>query len=366
MTVPDGPIRTAAPEVALSMLTLVPGGMGGSETYARELTRVLATTDEVRASAFVPATAAGFSRGIPEHVAARVRTGGSTRDRLLGLASARWRSGDVRAAMRSADVVHFPFTVSIPAPARGQGFVQTLLDVQHLELPELFSRAELEYRKVFYEGASTRADIVITISEFARERIIELLGIAPDRVRVAPLGVDLTEFEVGSGQRKPFVLYPARGWAHKNHARLLEAMAIVRRTRPDLGLVLTGGDLDRLGELPEWVDRRGLVSVEELRALYREASAMAFPSLYEGFGLPPIEAMASGCPVAASNAGSIPEVVGDAAVLFDPRDPEAIAAGILESITTGPDRVERGLAQARLFTWDRCKDVHVTAYRDAA
>ncbi len=357
---------TGAPEVALSMLTLVPGGMGGSETYARELTRELATTSLVTARAFVPSTAVGFSRGIPESVAAHVRTGGSTRDRLLALAAARWRSGDVRAQMRSADVVHFPLTVSVPPARRGQGFVQTLLDVQHLELPGLFSRAELEYRKVFYEGASKRADIVITISEFARERIIELLGIDGDRVRVAPLGVDLTEFEPNLGPREPFILYPARGWAHKNHARLIEAMAIVKRSRPELRLVLTGGDLDRLGPVPEWVDRRGLVSVDELRALYRSASAMAFPSLYEGFGLPPIEAMASGCPVAASDAGSIPEVVGDAAVLFDPTDPEAIAAGILESVASGPSRLDRALAQARLFTWDRCKDVHVAAYRDAA
>ncbi len=357
---------TAAPAVALSMLTLVPGGMGGSETYARELTRALAGAPDVSATSYVPATAAGFSAGIPERVAAHVTTGPSTGERLRALAEARLRSGDVLREMRQADVVHFPFTVSVPRPSRGQGFIQTLLDVQHLDLPHLFSRAELAYRRVFYEGASKRADLVITISEFAKQRIVELLRIAPERVRVAPLGVDLEGFTPNRGPRESFVLYPARGWPHKNHRRLIEAMEIVRLEHPDMSLVLTGGDLDRLGELPEWVDRRGLVSGDELRGLYRSAATLAFPSLYEGFGLPPIEAFASGCPVAASDAGSIPEVCGDAAVLFDPLDPGDIAAGILESLATGSSRIDAGLAQAHLFTWDRCKDVHVTAYRDAA
>ena len=356
----------ATPRVALSMLTLVPGGMGGSETYARELTRELAATDEVHATAYVPEGAGGFSRGVPEVVVAGVRSGGSTRERLAAMASSLVRSRRIRRSMDSPDVVHFPFTVPVPAPARSAGCVQTLHDVQHLDLPQLFSRSELLYRRRFYEGAAAKADIVITMSEFARGRMIDALHLDPDRVRVAHLGVEPSDFVPNPGEREDFVLYPARGWPHKNHARLIEAMEILRRDRPGLRLVLTGGGLDTLGELPDWVEVRGLVSTDELRALYRTAAVMAFPSLYEGFGLPPLEAMASGCPVAASSAGSIPEVCGDAAVLFDPYSVDSIAEGIARALDRGGELYERGIAQAAGFTWERCREVHVEAYRDAA
>ena len=348
------------------MLTLVPGGMGGSETYARELTRQLATADGVHATAFVPVTATGFSEGIAEHPIAQVRGGASTLERLRAVATATVFAPAIRREMRAAQVVHFPFTVAAPRPSRGQAFVQSLLDVQHLDLPQLFSRAELAYRHHFYEGAARRADAVITISEFAKRRMVELLGLSADKIHVAHLAVDVDQFTPNVGPRENFVLYPARGWQHKNHARLIEAMRIVRMQRPDLRLVLTGGALDGLGDLPEWVDRRGLVSSDELKTLYRSAAVLAFPSLYEGFGLPPLEAMASGCPVAASNAGSVPEVCGDAAVLFDPTDVDSIAEGILDALRRGAELTAAGLEQVRKFTWEACRDIHLEVYRDVA
>jgi glycosyltransferase involved in cell wall biosynthesis len=103
----------------------------------------------------------------------------------------------------------------------------------------------------------------------------------------------------------------------------------------------------------------------ELRELYRTAACMVFPSLYEGFGLPPLEAMASGCPVASSTAGSLPEIVGDAAVLFDPHDPEAIASAIRTAIARTEELQKLGLEQVQKFTWEHCADVHEQAYRYA-
>ncbi|HEY9467350.1 MAG TPA: glycosyltransferase, partial [Vicinamibacterales bacterium] len=266
------------------MLTLVPGGMGGSETYARALTGQLAGVPTIAATAFVPGTARGFSQGVPETVIESVRLGATTRQRLLGVASATVHARSIRAAMATATVVHYPFTVPVPRPRRQQAMVQSLLDVQHLELPQMFSHGELLYRRRFYEGAAKRADIVVTISEFAKRRMVERLGIADDKVLVAHLGVDVTRFTPNLGPRDNFVLYPARGWTHKNHARLIEAMRILRSQIPDIRLVLTGGALESLGELPDWVDRKGLVSVEELRHLYSTAALLVFPSLYEGFG----------------------------------------------------------------------------------
>ncbi|MEO6058121.1 MAG: glycosyltransferase family 1 protein, partial [Gemmatimonadales bacterium] len=274
--------------VALSMLTLVPGGMGGSETYARALTAQLAEVAAVDATAYVPSNARGFSEGIPEIVVESVTGGPSTRARLGAVISAGAHSRSIRASMAQADVVHYPFTVAVPRPGRRQAMVQTLLDVQHLDLPQLFGRAELLYRRRFYEGTARHADVVITISEFAKRRMVELLGLPAERIHVAHLGVDTARFIPNLGPRENFVLYPARGWAHKNHARLIEAMAIVRREFPGIRLVLTGGALDTLGDLPDWVDRRGLVPTAELHELYRSAAALAFPSLYEGFGLPPL------------------------------------------------------------------------------
>ena len=352
--------------MALSMLTLVPGGMGGSETYARALTRQLAETSEVATTAYVPATARGFSDGVPETVIESLRLGSSTWKRLHGVAVATLRAPSIRSSMAAERVVHYPFTVPVPKPARGQAMVQTLLDVQHLDLPQLFSRAELLYRHRYYEGAARRADVVITISEFAKRRMIELLGLPAEKIRVAHLGVDSTQFVPHFGDRDNFVLYPARGWAHKNHPRLIEAMTLLRQRIPGIRLVLTGGGLGALGELPEWVDRRGLVSTGELHELYRTASALAFPSLYEGFGLPPLEAMASGCPAAVSDAGSIPEVCGEAAVLFDPLEPESIAEGIFHAIERRQTLSAGGVHQAARFTWESCRDQHLLAYRQAA
>jgi glycosyltransferase involved in cell wall biosynthesis len=262
------------------------------------------------------------------------------------------------------DLVHHPFTVPVPTSRRVPQ-VRTLADVQHLDHPELFSRAERIYRSWGYDHAARVADAVLTVSEFSRDRIVQRLGIDPAQVHVTPLGVVPEHFE-SSPERDPVVLYPARTWPHKNHARLVEAMGLVRDDHPELRLVLTGGGTDRLPDLPDWVDARGPVSTEELRRLYARAACLAFPSLYEGFGMPPLEAMASSCPVAAAGTGAIPEVCGDAAVLFDPYDVRAIAEAIRVAITSGPVQLERGRERVRRFSWERCAEATVRAYRTLA
>jgi glycosyltransferase involved in cell wall biosynthesis len=157
-------------------------------------------------------------------------------------------------------------------------------------------------------------------------------------------------------------VYPARAWPHKNHERLFAAFAELRRRDPDLELVLTAYD----GPTPPGVRSLGHVPRAELVRLYRSAAGLVFPSLYEGFGLPPIEAMACGCPVAASSAGSLPEVLGDAAVPFAPDDPASIAAGILESLERSDELSAAGLERARLFTWDATARAHDRVYELAA
>jgi glycosyltransferase involved in cell wall biosynthesis len=203
---------------------------------------------------------------------------------------------------------------------------------------------------------------VIVSSAFVRDRAVEKLGLDPGRIRVVAFGLDHTRFALGSDRREPFLFYPARAWPHKNHARLFEAFALLRRDRPELRLVLTGGG--HSGTVPEGVEVRGHVSADEVVALYRRAAALVFPSLYEGFGQPPLEAMACGCPVACSDAGSLPEICGDAARLFDPSSPTAIAAAVDEVLRVPEPWRVRGLARAAEFTWERSARAHEDVYRE--
>ncbi|MDY0911416.1 glycosyltransferase family 1 protein [Rathayibacter festucae] len=355
--------------VTLAVLTVDPGGMGGGETYARALTRLLVTRpgeEGLRVQALVPENARGFSEGVPEIVAEGVDSGAGHRRRATGMLQALVRTLRLRRLLGPDEILYFPFTVPLPWPSRRQGHVQMVFDLQHRDLPQLFPRVERVFRRIAYEATARRADAIITISAFTKARIVELLGIPEERIHVSHLGVDTERFRPHLGEREDFVFYPARAWPHKNHARLFEAMRLLRADGHDLRLVLTGGDLDKLGPLPDFVEWRGHVGDEELAEIYRRAAVLAFPSLYEGFGFPPIEAMASGCPVAAADSGSLPEICGDAAVLVDPLEPRSIADGILEAIERSAELGAKGVERAARFSWERCREEHLAVLRAVA
>jgi len=344
------------------MLTLVPGGMGGSETYARELVRELHGRDlDVRT--VVAPVAAGFSQGLQEQVAPEYPTGPSSRDRVVALVMGVLRGRRLSRRTAGAEVVHYPFTVPVPRPHPLQRSVVTLLDVQHHDLPGLFSRVARLYRTCAYDRPARRADAVVTISNFCKSRIVQRLDIDPSKVHVAHLGVRTEDFPDGQGVREDFLLYPARAWPHKNHTVLFEAFVLLLRCRPTMRLVLTGVGPDEFGSLPEGVEARGTVTRAELADLYASAAALVFPSRYEGFGLPILEAMSAGCPVAAARSGSLPEVVGEAGVLFDGDDPADIARGVLEALDRSDELRVLGLARVQSFTWTACADAHVAVYR---
>jgi glycosyltransferase involved in cell wall biosynthesis len=349
--------------VGISLLTLAPSDLGGSETYARQLTRALSSVGTHEYTAFVPARAKDAAGGLS---AVEVRESVATRgpSRIPAMAVSALRSREVRSELEHLDVLHYALTV--PLPRTDLPTVVTLHDVQHRDLPDFFGLGRRSFRRVAYDRAARTASAVVVTSEFVRGRAVELLGLDPTRVHVVPHGVDHSLFHPSDEEREPFILYPARPWPHKNHARLLEAFVSLRDTRPRLRLVLTGGGLERLDPLPEGVTRLGSVSAERVASLYRRAACLVFPSLYEGFGLPPLEAMACGCPVAAADAGAIPEVCGDAAVLFDPTDVESIAAGILEADERSQELREKGLARAAAYTWEETARLHEAAYEVAA
>jgi glycosyltransferase involved in cell wall biosynthesis len=349
--------------VGISLLTLAPGDLGGSETYARQLVRALASVGTHEYAVFVPARAKDAAGRLPaiEVKEPPVAKRGPTR--IAAMALSTFRSKRVQTRLDTVDVVHYALTV--PLPRTKTPTVVTLHDVQHRDLPDFFGPARRSFRRVAYDRATKSAQAVVVTSEFVRGRALEQLELDPTRIHVVPHAINHTFFRPGDEPREPILLYPARAWPHKNHTRLFEAFAILRKHDPSLRLVLTGGGLERLGQLPENVERWGIVPAAELASLYRRAACLVFPSLYEGFGLPPLEAMACGCPVAASNMTAIPEVCGDAAVLFDPNDPESIANAVLEADSRSEELREKGLARAREFTWEASARRHDDVYEAA-
>jgi glycosyltransferase involved in cell wall biosynthesis len=350
--------------VGLSLLTLVPGVVGGSETYVRELARALARVGEHEYLAFLPSIAPGAADGLPAQLVPEYRAAFSMPGRLAAMARAALAGGAIRRRLAAArlDVLHFPLSVMLPRLERPPALA-TIHDLQHELYPRFFSPGELLYRRAVYGWTVRRSRLLIAISEHARATLIERYRLPPERVRTIYLGLDHERFFPDGRRRQPFLLYPANRWPHKNHERLFQAFALLRRERPELRLVLTGhGHEGR--PLPPGVEWRGRVANGELVELYRSAAALVFPSLYEGFGLPPLEAMACGCPVAVSRAASLPEVCGEAAEYFDPLSPEDMAQAILRALEGR--LVERGLAQASRFTWEECARRHDQVYREVA
>ena len=349
--------------VGISLLTLVPGISGGSETYVRNLVRTLGEVGEHEYRVFLPriATDIAVSGPVTTEIVTEYAASRRTAGRIVAMAGTSLRGGPIRRRFAGLDAIHFPLSVMIP-PVDRPAAVSSVLDVQHEDLPEFFSRAERAYRRRVYGWTLRRSRLVITISRHAAVTLVERLGIPEDRVRPIHLGIDHDRFLPGAKPRSGFVVYPALGWPHKNHLRLFEAFALLRERRPELELVLTGYD----GETPEGVRALGRVSDETLVELYQTAAALVFPSLYEGFGQPPLEAMACGCPVASSNAASLPEVCGDAARLFDPRSVEEIAEGVDEVLSHPEVWRERGLRRAAGFTWEATARAHDQVYRELA
>ena len=375
--------------VAFSLLTLFPGRVGGSESNVQGLLREFsAGTGPERVSVLANAPVMEAYRDLVGgpvrlHRVRAYRQGDSTLTRMAAMASA---AGAPRRIARELpdgiDVLHHPVTVPIPR-IPDVPTVVTVYDLQHREMPRLFSRPERAYRRWAYEGAARRADLVLTTSEYSRERLVEIAGISPDRVVAVPMGIDAERFrpeptptDATLAERlslpERYVVYPANLWPHKNHDRLVDAFGRVKDR--GLHLVLTGQVYGREAALRERARRAGVeervhhlgfLAAGDVPSLYRGAVAMVFPSLYEGFGAPPLEAMACGCPVASSTRGSLAEVIGAAALTFDPESVDAISAAITR--VAGDDSLRarlraEGPVRASAFNWAEAARRHAELY----
>lgn len=314
-------------------------------------------------------------------------------DELERLGTDRWRrhavllddQRDVLEHLDRIDLYFCPFSALYPRPVP-RPTVMTLVDIQEVFYPDFFAPADRYSRELHYPGSTRMADRVITISEFSRQTLIEHHRLPAERVKVAYLCADERFARSAEIARPPaaslpgrFLFYPANLWKHKNHEVLLRALRLLRDERGRrLDLVLTGFGQDagspivaaaETHAVRDQVHPLGYLAVEEMAYLYQRAEMLVFPSLFEGFGIPLVEAMAAGCPVVAARATSIPEVVADAAELFDPASPAALAAAIervAEDEAWRETLRARGFRRARAFSAARMAEDHRAAFREAA
>jgi len=288
-----------------------------------------------------------------------------------------WLVGDV-------DVVHG--TNYVVPPTRHAARVVTVHDLTAVRYPELCRPASLSYPRLVKKAAAQGAFVHVP-SRFVGDEVVELLGVAPERVRVVPHGVDRRAsapspfppgHSKGPERGAPYVLALGAVEPRKDLPTLVMAFAELARDHDDLELVVAGPE--GWGEsafstavaasgLGRRVVRLGYLEDGERRSLLAGATALAYPSLYEGFGFPPLEAMAAGVPVVATAAGAVPEVVGEAAELVPPGDVAALAGALARVIDDDALRVRlvaEGLVRAASFTWAASASAMVEVYREAA
>ena len=261
------------------------------------------------------------------------------------------RPGAAARAPRGADAVHYPLTIRLPPWRRPTAI--TLHDVQHLDLPQLFSRAERAFRSVAYHRSARSARLVIVPSAFVRERAVELLGLDPAAIRVIHHGIDHERFTPGRRARARAVPALPRAALAAQEPRAAVRGLRAAPARAARAAARAHGRRRTAVRCPTASTCAGTCRATSSSRSTAAAAALVFPSLYEGFGQPPLEAMACGCPVACSSAASLPEVCGDAARYFDPEDPADIAAAVADGARRPGALGERGLARAAAFTWER-------------
>jgi glycosyltransferase involved in cell wall biosynthesis len=361
--------------LALSLLSLRPGQVGGAETYVRQLVaklpaaarpddRLVAVMDRDVAAAF---ETPGWERVVLPRSARRI-----VADRLLE-AFTPWRAVGIERALSAigADVTLFPQQSIFPRRAPGRA-VLTIVDVQHLYHPEHIPAVERAFRAAIYPRSMARADHLTTISEFVRTTVLERCGVPPGKVTAIPLGYEPRDGSAVAPTDRvaaPYLYYPAATFAHKNHAALIRSYAALRR-RGDLAekLVLTGmrtgawpglARLARAVGVGDDVVHLGFLPYAELRRVFAGAAAVVFPSRYEGFGIPVLEAAVEFRKKVITSRLPVFDELGvprDRQVDFE--DPDALLRALR---LPGPTVLERAPA-----TWGECAARTLALLREVA
>jgi glycosyltransferase involved in cell wall biosynthesis len=368
-------------KVGCNLLWLVPGAVGGSETATVGVLRQFAAEPPADLDLSLY-TLEGFAEAYPDLAGAFPTEAVPLQGRLKPLRVAAENTWLPRRTRDRVDLMHhmggvLPPTERLPS-------VLTLHDLQPFDLPDNFHTGKRIYLQQTIPRSVRRARVVLTASEFVRRGVIERFGADPDRVRVARFGMeppstDVSVAQVQARYRLPrrWFVFPSFTWWHKDHALLVQAFAQVAAHNHDVVLVLTGGAgpaepvladvIARLG-LRDRVRRTGLIPRPDVLAIVRGAVAMTYPSRYEGFGLPALEAMSLGTPVLAADATSLPELVGGAGLLLPPGDADAWARAMTAMLGDEDERrrmSEAGRTQVADLTWQATADASLAAYHAA-
>lgn len=348
---------------------------GGISRYFYELACEMATTCRQQAAIIAPLYVNRYLAGVPPEL------------RVFGVSSPslpksgrfyRFVNGLIAAPLLKRfrpEIVHETYYASRGLAPPSAKTVLTVFDMIHERFREDISAFDPVRREKIQ--AVKRADHVICISEQTRRDLLEMIDIDPAKTSVVHLGFSLAAKAAGQtcniAMSRPFLLYVGKRGGYKNFAGLLKSYATSSLLRSEFDLVCFGGggltsaerDLMQRLNLPAARVRQVSGNDAVLEAHYRLASAFVFPSLYEGFGLPPLEAMSFDCPAICSDVGSIPEVVGDAAARFDPHDENAMRSAIERVIVDDEFRrslIMRGRERVRMFSWTRCAHETLDVY----
>jgi glycosyltransferase involved in cell wall biosynthesis len=269
---------------------------------------------------------------------------------------AAWYPVGLRRQVRQLDLLHCttfrgPRHASIPV-------IVTVHDLALLRHPDAFPRWHRLYGRMGLRRVLRGVDAIVAVSEFTKSEVVSLIGVPAQRIRVVPNGIDPAFAREGRIASGDYVLTVATLEPRKNLTRAVEAARLAGLELRVVGASGWGGV-----DVPGWV---GEIPDAELSALYRGARCLLYPSLYEGFGIPVLEAMACGTPVVTSRGTAMEEIAGGAAVLVDPLDSGSLADGIAEAQTRRDELVALGLTRAREFTWDRAADAVEALWRELA
>ncbi|KAF0185751.1 MAG: glycosyltransferase [Nitrospirae bacterium] len=359
---------------------------GGVSRYFCEIASRIAKEPGVQVSITAPMHINAYLEYVPSGIVSGFRafntdhfqTGSGRNYPRLALRGLGLLIGDWMLRVKSPDIVHetyfSPFRIG---PWRGRRIL-TIFDMIHEKFSSSFPNSDKTAR--YKAQAAARADHVICISKSTQRDAIEILGLNSEKTSVIYLGFDLMNTAEENVDKKvlamhaPFLLYVGNRGGYKNFTSLLISYAASPGLRTDYKLVCFGGGAFQSNEL-QTIQSLGLNNAhvmqfggndQLLAALYQRASAFIYPSMYEGFGIPPLEAMSHDCPVVCSNTGSIPEVVGDAGEYFDPIDTGNMRAAIERVLTSDSYRkslVAKGRERLKCFSWDRCAVETLDIYR---
>jgi glycosyltransferase involved in cell wall biosynthesis len=374
--------------IGISLLDLQPNKSGGIETYCRDLISGLQRVDK-KNQYFILLNAR--NRGTLEVTAKNFTVAYCDSRTFLhkSLNKLKIKDYTIEKIIRNnierlnLELIHFPlqtiqdYLLSIEVKK-----IVSIMDIQQEYFPEFFTKADLQNRKKMYLASCEAADEIVAISDYTNKTIIEKFHISKGKVTTVHLNYNEDLFnravQPATLPFEPFFYYPAATWPHKNHIKLIVAFAKFHNENKDYHLVLSGIQKQKSGEISKKIKKLkldshihmlGYLEIKNLPRVFKQAFALIYPSLFEGFGIPVIEAMASGCPVIASNTTSVPEVAGNAALYFDPSSTVDIARAMKEIVRNDTMREQliiSGYRQANKFTKAKMVESTLQVYRKVA